>query len=498
MRWRLGCLIVLMLLMFARLSAAAQSTPAFEYTDCPFDLHLTHTIDCGYLTVPENYEQPQARPIRLAVAILRHPSDNPASDPIIYLEGGPGGNVLTFLRDTLSTRYEPFFNAQRDMIIFDQRGVGLSEPALECVEFNNLAREIAVLENVTRAEVYQRQQEALTACGTSLSAQYDLSQYSSANSARDIEALRMALGYEQVNLWGVSYGTRLALTMMRDYPDSLRSVVLDSAYPLEVNLFTDSPANGIRALNALFDACAANENCHDAYPDLRERFLATVAELQLQPVRTDWYSMVELDGIAYYQANIGLLSSAHDLPFLPSSMWLAGDGVYQGYAQRLYETWTNPNGVSMGQYFAVQCREEIAFTEQAAIEAADAAQPELQTFLTEALPSRLAICASFQTGQAPAIENQAVVSDIPTLILGGHFDPITPPAWGRLVQSQLLHSTFIEFPTLSHAVLDAHECPRQIAIDFFLSPNNVLDTSCVDDMEMFFYVPEHEPSMPTM
>jgi pimeloyl-ACP methyl ester carboxylesterase len=469
---------------------SAQSTAAFETVTCrQFAFFSLNFGECGYLTVPEDYSQPDGNQIRLAFAIFRHPDGNPEPDPIIYLEGGPGGSALEVVNDAYYQLYRPMFAANRDIIIFDQRGVGYSEPALDCREFGSLFRDLLDLEHegqtLTRVEAESRLNDSLIACGTALSAAHDLSQYNSANSAHDIESLRIALGYEQVNLWGVSYGTRLALTMMRDYPDPIRSVLLDSAYPLEVNVFTDTPANGSRALNALFDACAATMKCDVAFPNLREAYFATIDELNAHPVQL--YGVI-IDSFVFHRLTFQALYNGSIIPFLPSSIHSGSEGNLDGYGIARMRAALQPEIISYGMNYAVQCREELAFTEHGTIQAAFVAQHELQGFVASGLNPEVAfdICASFNVGTPSAIENEPVHSDIPTLVFAGYFDPITPPEWGQRVAANLAHSFYLEFPTLGHAVSGGGDCPQGIAADFFVEPAITPDASCIATLELDF------------
>lgn len=472
----------------------------FEAATCPFQPPLRQRVECGYVLVPENYEQPGTRQVRLALAILRHPRGAAYADPIIYLEGGPGGSALEYLQYTFAGRYAPLFAANRDIIVFDQRGVGLSQPALDCPAYDRLMIELLDFEEysemLTRLEVETRLRDSLMACGAALAAQYDLSQYHSAVSARDIEALRVALGYEQVNLWGISYGTRLALTMMHDYPDSLRSVLLDSTYPPEVDLFTDSPDSWVRALNTLFGACAADTACDSAYPDLRSTFLATVDSLNTHPARLTvinprtgrLHDDVVLDGVTYLDVNIQLLYDSTIVPILPQMMTAASNGDTSAYSQAVGRLVAQQGVISLGMNHAVQCHEELPFTRRGTIQTAYAAHPELQAYLDYGLDveSIFDVCAAFAVGAAPLDANNGVVSAVPTLILAGRFDPITPPHWGQQVQRNLAHSTYIEFPTLGHGVTNGRECPQHIAAAFFIDPLVQPDTTCMETMDLHF------------
>ncbi len=210
--------------------APTRTSARFETVDCTlFNIQGDNKTDCGYLFVPEDRTQPNSPLVQLAVAIVRSSSPNPAPDPVVFLQGGPGAHSLDMLAG-LNTIYNnsPFYDilSQRDLILFDQRGVGYSLPSLNCPEVDdqtyqdlslNLSREEAQLHSV---HSYQACHDRLVQDGKNLEA------FTSAASAADVNDLLLALEYEKWNLLGVSYGTRLALTVMRDFPEGVRSVIL--------------------------------------------------------------------------------------------------------------------------------------------------------------------------------------------------------------------------------------------------------------------------------
>jgi len=205
------------------------AAPSWEPVECGF--LGSGSSKCGYLVVPEDRTQPDSRMIRLYAVVAPAASDNPKPDPIVFLSGGPGAPAVVAVdhyRGLLRTMLQ-----ERDLVAFDQRGVGLSEPALDCPEY-----EEAVLgtygADVGSEEARQRMFHAMRACRDRLTEEgVNLSAYTSASSAADVHDLMEALGYDRYNLYGGSYGTRLALTIMRDYPDEVRSAVLDSVEPLQ-------------------------------------------------------------------------------------------------------------------------------------------------------------------------------------------------------------------------------------------------------------------------
>ena len=178
--------------------------------------------------------------------------------------------------------YEPL-TANRDLVLLDQRGTGLSEPSLACDEYTDVALE-SLGSDLSDEELEAEALDALEECHERLADDgVDFADYNSAASAADLEDLRVALDYDEWNLYGISYGTRLAQQAMRDHPDGIRSVVLDSAYPADADLYAEMPGNAERAMEALFTTCADDPACAAAYPDLGRTFRDLVAELNAAP-----------------------------------------------------------------------------------------------------------------------------------------------------------------------------------------------------------------------
>lgn len=236
---------------------------------------------CGLLTVPENYDEPDGRQIQITFGVLKSFSNSPLPDPMIYLDGGPGGSSMgnIYGRGRMFADVRQF----RDVIIFDQRGTKFSN-RLNCdpyrfaynylletdAEFQDLYEEIQAL---TDAEALPTAVLKIIyeACADGLiDAGYDITQYNSANSVKDIFALANALEYDEINLVGISYGTRLALTAMRDHPEQIRSVTIDSVYPPEVNGIEWFPRQYDEQINTIVSTCEADRECNRAFPNFRE------------------------------------------------------------------------------------------------------------------------------------------------------------------------------------------------------------------------------------
>jgi pimeloyl-ACP methyl ester carboxylesterase len=302
----------------------------------------------------------------------------------------------------------------------------------------------------------------------------DLSAYNSAASAADLSDLRLALGYEKLNLYAVSYGTRLALTLMRDYPDAVRSAVLDSAYPLQVNLYTALAPNADRAFNVFFNRCATDPTCSATYPDLRNVFYGLVDQLNAQPV---WVSLLADGGEQFVLVDGGLLIDVLFVGLynpavtasMPQMIYDVWRGDYRSLSDRL-ALYFDASG-ALGMQMAVQCTEEIRFsTVGDAYVAAQGVQPQIAAFYPASVEPLFDVCGEWATTPLDPRENIPVTSNIPALILAGEQDPITPPDWGRMVDADLPNAYFYEFPGNGHWVTRSSPCALQMAFAFWDNP----------------------------
>lgn len=436
--------------------------PTFEAAPCRFPVPSGYEPTCGYLTVPERRDQPGAsHMIRLHVAVFRCQGGAACQpDAVIHLTGGPGSYGLALIPYMFDTGAAAILQA-RDYVFFDQRGIGFSEPALDCLEG-----------------------EGADACHERLLNEgVDLDAYNSAASAADIQDLRLALGYAQVNLLGVSYGTRLALTVMRDRPEGIRSVVLDSAYPPQVNLYTAWAANAERAFNQTFAACAADPACNAAYPDLGTVFFQVVDQLNAGPVTVDAPGSsgpvpIEVTGdlfmdtvyVSHYRADV--------IPNIPKLIYQARDGDYTLLSGRLVIYLDRSS--SLGMNYSVQCYEEVPFSTWDDLIAGTLAleHPQVAYFGTR-LAYFYELCETWGSLTAPDYENAPVSSPIPTLILAGQFDPITPPEWGDLTAATLPNSYVFRFPQAGHWILRSGPCGWEVVLAFLNNPAQRPEVGCL-------------------
>ena len=467
--------------------------PAFETAVCQFTYTVEANIECGYLIVPEDRTHPE-RMIRLHVAIIVSHSSSPTPDPVVYLNGGPGAHTLAAV-DYFATQFEDILD-QRDLILFDQRGVGYSEPALDCPEImaDILAHMEADFDPATELTNYRA---ALTECWARLTADgVNLSAYNSAVSAADLDDLRQALGYETWNLLGVSYGTRLALTAMRDFGSDggIRSVILDSVFPPQVDARAVASADIDRAFNLMFSRCAANEGCNKAYPDLKTRFYQLVDDLNHEPItvfvtdpetRTTYH--VPFNGYDLIDTLYKMMYNADQIITLPRLLTRLERNSTSAISDWLTDWLRQPDYTSLGMTYSTQCAEEFPFNDLAQFEASlEGLPPQLADFIRIKGDDVATICDLWPVEAADPLETEPISSDIPTLLLSGDYDPVTPPSFARDTAVYLSRAYTFEFEGQSHGVITSSECGMDLIVAFLDQPDAPPNSSCLEHLYFGF------------
>ncbi|SFE35275.1 alpha/beta hydrolase [Blastococcus tunisiensis] len=463
-----------------------------ELGACDFDVPAGVDIECGTLPVPADRDDPDGEQIQLAFGIVRSDADDPADDPVVYLSGGPGQSTLELVPQAFGQLYEPL-TANRDLVLVDQRGTGLTEPSLACDEYSSWVRE-SLGSDLPAEELEAQAVQELEECRQRLADEgIDFADYNSAASAADLEDLRVALGYDEWNLYGISYGTRLAQAAMRDHPEGIRSVVLDAAYPVDADLYAETPGNAVRAMEELFATCADDPACAAAYPDLEQRFTTLVEELNAAPAPITVVDPTngqrlddELDGDSLVGFLFQTLYSTELIAHLPEVIAAADDGEFGTIGLLLGALSQQLDLVSVAQQLAIQCQEEVAFGTQGEVAAAAAEHPLVQGFFEGAPtlgPGVFDVCDSWEAGEPGDGANDPVTSDIPALVLAGDLDPITPPRWGEEIAEEFSTSYFVRFPFTGHGSVPSHDCAVQIVEEFLDDPGSEPATDCVDDVE---------------
>lgn len=255
-----------------------------DFAPAPFEVE-GKTILCGTVDVPEDYDKPEGRRVGLKFALFGALTQSPAPDPLVYLHGGPAAGTLHMI-DAIATAAFPKHRLTRDIVTFDQRGAALSAGSVACTKgLADHILELALATKESPAKEGSYLAELVAPCVEEIKASgADLPAYNTANNARDVRALMSALGYGDYNVYGISYGTRLALEVMRTAPEGVRSVVIDGVAPSFVPILDTFATPFADAMDKLAEQCAADEACHAAYPDVAASFNAAMEKLGTDPV----------------------------------------------------------------------------------------------------------------------------------------------------------------------------------------------------------------------
>jgi pimeloyl-ACP methyl ester carboxylesterase len=433
--------------------------PAHELSSFEYDRCVVPSTDgrvrCGTLTTPENWAAPAGRVVRMPVMIFKSRDSSAARkpDPVLFLTGGPGvsplGNAAFFAKLPM--------RATRDIIVIEPRGYAHAEPALLCDAV-----------------------DSLPSCFRKARADsIDLEQFTTENSARDLDALREQLNIDQWNVFGVSYGVFWALHNTRMYGAHVRSMVLDSPYPPQAKL--DGPNDALNAFSALFAACQADAPCNDANPKLKEHLVDAVVALNKTPVVVNGTT---IDGYRAFDAVYGALYDSETLAQVPA--------LISAIARRDYASLMSTGGArgagsmardpsrAIGLHASVWCADD--FPHRQTKEAVPLQDEWPDDFVAAARTegwddSRR--CESWPVKPAGAVMKQPVTSAVPSLILVGSFDPATPPRLAALTASTLTRSTILTVPTSHRVSITGNACILGRMMAFIDNPMKPLDSSCV-------------------
>jgi pimeloyl-ACP methyl ester carboxylesterase len=430
---------------------------------------------CGTYEVWEDRQAAQGRRLRLKVVVVPALARDPAPDPLFLLAGGPGQGI-TRLAGNVLPAFERI-RQHRDIVLVDQRGTGGSNP-LDC----RLVREGAPVKEALSEVGFPG--DRLRRCLDAYDADPRL--YTTPIAMDDLDEVRGALGYESINLWGISYGTRAALVFMRDHGAHVRSAVLDGVAPYANPLPAYFARDGQRALDLLFRHCAEDPACARAYPDLAARFGAFVGRLREHPVSVSVPdplsgvpSAVTVRHLDFVSGLRGVLYSADSTSLVPLVIDRAIHGDFAPFLAQLTEFQREyDRSMSVGLMFSVLCAEDAPFIGDGEIE-----RLAQGTFLGPGTAQEiLRVCAFWPHGTLPAAYREPVRSDVPTLLLSGELDPVTPPHWAEEVKAGLVHSRHVILPGVGHGST-WQGCVPDLVERFVQQPGGELDTQCVQALK---------------
>ena len=477
--------------------------PAFTASDCRFTLPTGASITCGVVPVPEDRDIYPGRTVRLATAIFHSSNPSPAEAPVLFLHHGPVGSAIQWA----AINYENFvlpITETRDLIVFDLRGAGLSLPNLDCPEVITVQRldQRGNLSGDQKATAYSN---ALSTCRERLTSYgIDTSKYSTKASAADTHDVVRALGLEKVNLYSTSYGSLLAQTVLREYPQIIRSAVFDSPIPLGINLYKEVAANYEQALNALFANCAADPLCNTTYPELGRSYETLLADLDSNPVQmtipgdpgTPDYE-VWLDGQTLTRSVLSSLNSSFFISSLPRIIAGFNSAERETSLAFIQAALSLPEqpllNLSSGMRFSADCHEQVYANTSQELEQAQAAFPRTGAIGLESILGDgdllFSLCNLWGAAPYEPGDNQPMKTDLPVLVIAGQFDTLYPASLSRKLAEDLTGADYLEVPGLGHApTFDPRStCPIQLAISFLDNPGQLPDPACLENLALSYH-----------
>ncbi|MFD9480007.1 alpha/beta fold hydrolase [Streptomyces nojiriensis] len=449
----------------------------------PEPIEALATARCGFLEVPENRARPGGRTIRLAVAVIPAASAKPARDPVVFMSGGPGGETF----DDIPFLVSSGLNRDRDLIVMAQRGNLYDEPDLACPELDRFyATSVGLPSYAPRTEKLML--DAVKQCRARLTADgTDLSAYNSTENAADFADLRTALGIEQWNVYGHSYGSNLALTYLRLHPQGIRAVAFDSIAPAQDVSLPFAWAGAREGLENLYRACAAEQACKSRYPDLERTLNEQVRKLEAHPLTLNVEPpqggdpvKVVLDGGALVN-----LLVAKAIPF--AEVPAAIDELARGRPERFARARAAGSVQVVGQTAhgltnSVVCSEWVPdHSASDVLNAGRRAFPDWPDPVLAQAP-QLAfqdqVCRAWNVPDRTATVRVSPVSSVPTLFINGTGDMKTGASWAQKTARTLPRSTTVQVPGIGHWVVPQSPCAQKVLASFLTRPT-APDTGCV-------------------
>jgi len=449
-RYKLTYIFCLLLFVAGSLCAQQKAayTPKIEPCDCLFKNDSLKTR-CAYLIVPENRNKPGGKTIKLPFIYVESNNPKKHKDPILYTSGGPGASSL---RGVHFINYRQF-SKSRDYIAFEQRGVTYAQPCLSCDGTSEAVK-----------EAYRKNQplnntllEAVKACRKKLTDEgNDLSAYNTTENAADIEDLRRALKIDSINLIGISYSGGLMLTVLRNYPQHIRSIVLDSALPGFINYEEDALFSIDASFNKIFSNCERDSTGKPQYDNLRQRFHQYFTAIGNQEFSLKYLEKGAKDSIAikYHRSELidFLMNKLQDnrelknVPFYVTQLIAGKQGNYmKDYFDGIFNAGKEN---TLGMRYSMYCSEQIHYANQGLIDKQNEIFPYLVGYRFNDVDHPLCDCWKVQP--VSPVAKLPVYSNIPALLSTGDTDPYCPAFYNDVISRYLPNSQRVLFTDKTH------------------------------------------------
>ena len=428
---------------------------------------------CGKLTVFENRVTRAGRTIDLNVVVVPALDPDRTEEPLFDLAGGPGvaatGGAGFYAKEGKEYR------RHRDVVLVDQRGTGNSNPLTAAPRTRSPQDYLTEMYSVEYVKTMRQ----------SLEQRADLTQYTTSIAMDDLDDVRAWLGYERINFFGLSYGTRAVLVYMRQHPDRVRSAILMGVAPTYLKMPLHHARAARRAMDLLLEECAGDPACHQAFPGIQHDWQEALERLAREPARVEYSPpdksaavTVEIQRDIFAEKLRSRMYSRESAARIPFIIHQAAQGDFAPFLKEVIPR-SGPDFIADGMYLSVTCAEDVPFIDQDEAAKANAGNP----FGNYRVVQQTRACSMWPQGKIPDGYHDPVSSDIPVLIFSGQLDPVTPPERGEEVASHLPNSKHVIIPHGGHGIdgLTNVECLDRMMLEF-LSKGNAkdLDTNCVE------------------
>lgn len=438
----------------------------------------------GYLEVLENRQDPDSKTIEIPVYIFKSRNEKPKKDPIIYTVGGPGSTTMP------TAQYMDYYKYldDRDFILVEQRGNYYAKPHLDCPEWSQAIYESnqPTFDLSNYDELFE---QSATDCKERLKKMgIDLNGYNTNEIAADINDLVKVLEIEKYNLLTISYSTKIAQVLMRDYPDKIRSVVMDSPLPLEVNYDEQSVQNLLESVDKLLSDCESNTNCNSAYPNIKKRFSEYLKEKTEKPLTVEVENSKTGLTETFYLKGEDLITvftsaSTGSVPNVPFEInKLLNNDLTTVKEQLTYLLQKPSGGAGIGMRLSVWCAEENPFNSYEKIESETYKYPEVKGLSPAVFDNE--ICQIWSVQKVADVENQPVNSDIAVLFISGEYDNETPVKWVKSMMPNFTNAHHLIFKGWKHTPTTnwSNPCAMELANKFFNNPIEMPNSDCFEQI----------------
>ena len=454
-----------------------------EWKACSFDIPLTEIIHCATLYPSMQNSQLNTS---LPIVVVKNISWDHQPDPVLYINGGPGtatgfkGGDIEYWLDHINA-----LKWSRDFVLYDQRGTGQSTPEIQCHSFKDFFYDLLTTD-LSPKEVIRNVYDKHKECQSRVQAYGgDIKGYSTRHNTQDVIDITQALNYPKWNLYGVSYGTRVSLELMRTKPKNIRSVILDSVFPSNKHDLLTWPAILDNAIESIFERCNNDKTCQSRYPDLRELFKKALTNLKKKSMLVKmpkYYSDggldIYMDDSRFIEALFFALYNSELMSSIPDAINDVAHGkqnnlipITTSFADMVFDEYSN-----VVTFNSVICNDEYAASRQQYEDEVDK-YPMLKSYTTGIW--QYDICHIWRSNKRNILKTVPVKSNIPTLVLAGRDDSVTPWQWGKEVHENLVNSFYFVYPNTTHGVVGINKCASQMTTAFLDRLHVLEQDSCI-------------------